>query len=81
MEERLSILSIIVEDRTKASTINDLLGEFGEFIIGRMGLPKTPKDVSVIVVVINAPMESINKLTGKIGQIEGVSAKTLTTKY
>ena len=81
MENRLSILSIIVEDRSKASIVNELLGEFGDSIVGRMGLPKTSKNVSVIVIVLEAPMESINKLTGKIGQIEGVSAKTLTTKY
>ena len=80
MEERLSVLSIIVEDKTKAPIINELLSNFSNYIIGRMGLPNTPKNVAVIVIVINAPMDEINKLTGKISQINGVSAKALTTK-
>ena len=80
MNERLAIISIIVEDRGKSGQINALLSEFGEFIVGRMGIPYRERKVSVMCVVVDAPAETINKLTGKIGMLEGVTAKTLMTK-
>ena len=79
-ENRLAVISIIVETRDQSAGINALLSEFGDSIIGRMGLPYKQKNVSVISVVLDAPTETINKLTGKIGMLEGVTAKTLMSK-
>lgn len=79
-EKRLAVLSIIVEDRGKSPQINTLLSEYGDYIVGRMGIPYREKGVSVLSVVIDAPMEIINTLTGKIGMLGGVTAKTLTSK-
>lgn len=79
-ETRLAIISIIVEDRSRSAQINALLSEFGEFIVGRMGIPYKERKLSVMCVVVDAPAEIINKLTGKIGMLEGVTAKTLMTK-
>lgn len=80
MPDRLAIISIIVEDRSKSVHINALLSEFGEFIVGRMGIPYKERNLSVMCVVVDAPAEIINKLTGKIGMLDGVTAKTLMTK-
>ena len=79
-EKRLAVLSIIVEDRGKSPQINTLLSEYGDYIVGRMGIPYREKGVSELSVVIDAPMEIINTLTGKIGMLGGVAAKTLTSK-
>lgn len=79
-ENRLAVISIIVEKREQSAGINALLSEFGDSIIGRMGLPYKQKNVSVISVVLDAPTELINKLTGKIGMLDGVTAKTLMSK-
>ena len=79
-DTRLAIVSIIVEDRSKSVQINALLSEFGEFIVGRMGIPYRERNLSVMCVVVDAPAEIINKLTGKIGMLDGVTAKTLMTK-
>lgn len=79
-ENRLAVISIIVEDRSESAKINSLLSEFGDYVIGRMGVPYKQKGVSVICVVIDAPNEVINKLTGRIGMLSGVTAKTLTSK-
>ncbi len=79
-ETRLAIVSIIVEDRSKSAQINNILSEFGEFVVGRMGIPYRERNLSVMCVVIDAPTEIINKLTGRIGMLEGVTAKTLMTK-
>lgn len=80
LENRLALISIIVEKREQSAGINALLSEFGDSIIGRMGLPYRQKNVSVISVVMDAPTELINKLTGKIGMLEGVTAKTLMSR-
>ncbi|MDE7306972.1 MAG: iron-only hydrogenase system regulator [Clostridia bacterium] len=79
-EKRLAVISIIVEDREKSADINALLSEFGDFFVGRMGIPYRKKSVSVMCVIIDAPTEVINTLTGKLGMLRGVTAKTLTSK-
>lgn len=79
-EKRLAVISIIVENRDKSAGINVLLSEYGDYIIGRMGIPYREKSVYVLSVVIDAPAEVINTLTGKIGMINGVTAKTLMSK-
>lgn len=79
-EKRLAVISIIVEDRTISANINSLLSAYGEYVIGRMGIPYREKNVSVLSVVVDAPAEVINTLTGKIGMLEGVTAKTLMSK-
>ncbi|MDE7181455.1 MAG: iron-only hydrogenase system regulator [Clostridia bacterium] len=79
-ENRLAVVSIIVEDRERSAEINALLSAYGGYIVGRMGIPYKEKGVSVICVVIDAPQEAINTLTGKIGMLSGVTAKTLTSK-
>lgn len=76
-EKRMAVISIIIEDRSQAAQVNNLLSAFGENIIGRMGVPYKEKGVSVICVILDAPTELINTLTGKLGMLAGVSAKTL----
>ena len=79
--KRLAVLSVIVEDRSAAESINVLLSEYGEYVVGRMGIPYKAKGVSVICVVLDATAETVNALTGKIGRVKGVSAKTLFSKF
>ncbi len=80
-ETRLAVVSIINESMNSAEKMNALLYEFGEYIVGRMGIPYKSKKVFVHTIVIDAPQEIINALTGKLGMIEGISAKTLFSKY
>jgi putative iron-only hydrogenase system regulator len=79
-DKRLAVISIIIEEREQSAKINALLSQFGDEIIGRMGVPYKQKGVNVICVVIDATAEEINTLTGKIGMIEGVTAKTIFSK-
>ena len=76
-ETSVAVLSIIVEDRASASEINELLHRNAGFIKGRFGLPDVKVGQSVICVVMDAPKDVINSLTGKMGMIKGVKAKTL----
>ncbi len=80
-ETRLAVLSVIVEDRGEAASVNGLLSEYGAYIVGRMGIPYRTKGVSVISVVLDAPLGTINALTGKLGKLPGVSAKSLFSRY
>ncbi len=79
-QNRLALISIIVEDLAAAEKINNLLSACGQYIVGRMGIPYHSKNVSVMSVVLDAPSEIINALTGKLGMLNGVSAKTLFSK-
>lgn len=80
-EKRIAVLSVVVERREEADKLNGFLSEYGEYIVGRMGIPYPRKSVSVICVVLDAPVSVVNALTGKIGSLNGVSAKTLFSKY
>ena len=75
METRVAVLGIIVENFDSAELLNAILHDYGKYIIGRMGIPYKPKGVSVICLAVDAPMDIINGLTGKIGRLPGVSAK------
>ena len=75
MDTRVAVISIIVEDRTQADALNDLLHDYSEHIIGRMGLPYPKKGLNIICIAIDAPMNTINALTGAIGRMKGITAK------
>ncbi len=79
-ENRVTIVNLIIQDRQAVARVNELLSEFGQYIIGRMGLPYSKKDVSIICLAMDAPPVAVNSLSGKLGMIKGVTAKTLTTK-
>ena len=76
METRVAVMSIILEDREAAEKLNGLLHQYGDYILGRMGLPYTKHDITIISVALDAPQDIINSLVGKIGRIEGVNVKT-----
>ena len=75
MNNRVAVISIIVENEDAVNALNDLLHQYGQFIIGRLGLPYRQKRVNIICVAIDAPTDRINALTGALGRIEGINAK------
>lgn len=76
MDSRVAVISIIVENKESVSALNEMLSEYGDYIIGRMGVPYHAKGVNIISVAIDAPQNDINALSGKIGRLNGVYAKT-----
>lgn len=80
METRLALIGIVVENNESASKLNDLLHEYGEYIVGRMGIPYRKRKISVISVVVDAPADIISALAGKLGMIPDVSTKTVYSK-
>jgi len=69
-------MSIIVEDGEMAQTLNAVLHEYGEYIIGRMGIPYRKRNINIISIALDAPQNTISALAGKIGSLQGVSVKT-----
>ncbi len=80
MEKRIAILGIIIEDLESVMPVNDLLHEYREYIIGRMGMPYRERNLSVISVVLDAPNKVISALSGKLGMLAGVSSKAVYSK-
>ena len=77
METRVAILAIIVKNPDAVSRLNELLHQYGQYIIGRMGVPYRTKGVNIISVALDAPGDVISALSGKIGRLPGVTAKTV----
>lgn len=80
MDSRVSVISIIIKNEEVAQMVNELLHEFRQYIVGRMGIPYRQREVSIISVVLDAPGDVTSSLSGKLGMLDGVSAKTLTAK-
>lgn len=76
METRVAVMSIIVEKNETAELLNSILHDYGEFIIGRMGIPYRQRKINIISIALDAPQNTISTLAGKIGKLDGVSVKT-----
>ena len=75
-DTRVAVISIIVENESVTQKINEILHEYRAYIIGRMGIPYRDKGISIISVAVDAPQQEISALSGKIGRLPGISAKT-----
>ena len=79
-ETRVAVMSIIVENVESVETLNNILHEYREFIIGRMGLPYHQKKINIISIALDAPQDIISALSGRIGNLEGINVKTAFSK-
>jgi len=80
MDDRVAVIGIVVEKDGDVNKINELLHEFREYVVGRMGLPYPKRGVSLISVVVDGPADKISALSGKLGMIDGVTAKAAYSK-
>ena len=76
METRVAVMGIIVEESTAVESLNALLHQYADYIIGRMGIPYRKRGVSIVSIAIDAPQDVISALSGKIDKLQGVSVKT-----
>ena len=77
MATRVAVLAIIVREPDSVAALNDLLHQYGAYIIGRMGVPYRERGVNIISVALDAPADAISALSGKIGRLKGITAKTV----
>ena len=80
MKSKITVVSIIVENNSVAETINDLLHAFDNYIVGRMGIPYRDKGIAIICIVMDATSDIVSSLSGKLGMLNGVIAKTVTAQ-
>ena len=80
METRVAVISIIIENPDSVQMMNDILHQYGEYIIGRMGIPYRKRGINIISIALDAPQDIINTLSGKIGRLDGVSSKAAYSK-
>lgn len=76
METRVAVIGIIVKNADSIEQLNQLLHEYGQYIIGRMGIPYHKKGINIISIAVDAPQNAISALSGKIGSLSGISLKT-----
>lgn len=79
-ETRVALLGIIIDNNQSAEKLNGLLGEYRQYIIGRMGIPYEKKGISIISIAMDAPADIVSALSGRIGRLEGVSIKAVYSK-
>ncbi len=80
METRIALIGIIVEDTTATEKLNNILHDYGQYIVGRMGVPYRDKEVCVISVIVDATNDIISSLSGKLGMLDGITVKTIYSK-
>lgn len=79
-ETRIALIGIIIEEEKGITPTNQLLHEYRDYIVGRMGIPYREKEISIISIVLDAPENTISTLSGKLGMIEGISVKSMFAK-
>ena len=79
-ETRIAVIAIVVEDREQVNTMNEILHDYGKYIIGRMGIPYKERAISLISVAMDAPADKISAMTGKLGMLDGITSKALYAK-
>lgn len=77
---RIALIGIVVENSDSVEQLNSLLSQYGNYIIGRMGIPYREKSLSIISIAMDAPNNVISALSGKIGMLPGISSKTIYAK-
>ena len=80
MEKRVALIGIVVEDMESVEALNHILHEYGDYIIGRMGIPYRCRGISIISIAVDAPMNVISTISGKLGMLKGLSVKTIYSK-
>ena len=80
MDTRIALIGVLLETRESVDKLNHLLIDYGEYVIGRMGLPYKEKGIHIISIAVDAPNNIISALSGKLGMLPGVSTKTIYGK-
>lgn len=80
METRVALIGIIIEKTESVDKLNAILHDYSQYIVSRMGVPYRAKNISIISVAMDAPLDVINALSGKIGRVDGISVKTIYAK-
>ena len=80
MDTRVALIGIVVENTESVEQLNNVLHQYSNYIIGRMGIPYREREVSIISVAIDAPANVISALSGKLGMLDGISTKTIYSK-
>lgn len=80
METRVALIGIIIEKTESVDRLNAILHDYNQYIVSRMGVPYRTKNISIISVAMDAPLDVINALSGKIGRVDGISVKTIYAK-
>lgn len=79
-EKRIAVVAIVIDEQSAVPEVNNVLHEHNDIVIGRMGLPYRERGISLISVAVDASPDRISSLTGRIGQISGVSVKAAISK-
>ncbi|MFT8350932.1 TM1266 family iron-only hydrogenase system putative regulator [Clostridium saccharoperbutylacetonicum] len=80
MDTRIALIGIIVEDMNSTDKLNNILHEYSQYMIGRMGIPYREKGISIISIVVDASNDVISSLSGKLGMVPGINVKTMYSK-
>lgn len=79
-ETRIAVVSIIVENAEETAELNDIIHEYAQYVVGRMGIPYRQKGINIISLVLDAPQNAISTLSGRIGRLDGVTSKAAYAK-
>ena len=81
MEEKVAVIGIFIQDVNAAAQVNELLHEYADCIVGRIGIPYREKSLNIISVIVDATSDQISTLSGKLGRIKGITAKAMQAKF
>lgn len=78
--DRVATMSIFIDERESIIKANEILMEYSDIIVSRMGIPYRERGLSVIVLILDGDTDKIGALSGKVGNLKGISVKTAMKK-
>ena len=77
--KKLAIVGVIITNRTIVPEVQSVLSDYGDIIIGRMGVPDKANGINAIALIVEGENEQLSALTGKLGRLDSVSVKSAVT--
>ncbi len=79
--EKIGVISAVLDEpKLVSQRFNKIVSDYNDIIRGRIGIPFLDKHVSVVSLTVYGELDTINDLTGKLGNLEGVTVKTAISK-
>ena len=79
MDNRTGVVAIVVTDKNAVAQVQTVLTNFGDIIVGRMGVPNHKTGRNVIALIVEGQVDRISALVGNLGRIAKVTAKSVLT--
>jgi putative iron-only hydrogenase system regulator len=80
VERLATILITFKKENEQIPILNGILSEHSQYILSRLGLALPHKDYNIITLIVEASIDTINSLAGRLGKLDSLNINVLVEK-